>query len=149
MITDLTGFDFDKWQADQDAKRARRVAELTAAFAAGQTVIETLPRGQELAWRVGANTFIEPYKSDPTHLAKHIENREYGFGFTVTICHERPRFVAYVKHDGGLRVYLTSGDTEEATRKKALDAVNPPFADDVTKDWFGLLKSPADRGKSK
>lgn len=36
-------------------------------------------------WRIGSNCFIEPFKSDPVHLAEHIVNRAVGFGFTLQL----------------------------------------------------------------
>lgn len=65
--------------------RESRRTELKEALESGKTISEELGSGTIVTWELGNNSFIEPYKSDATHLAKHIELRESGFGFTTTI----------------------------------------------------------------
>lgn len=75
-------FDFDAWQKEQNTKRANRRAELERAFRDGKKVREQMPRKINI-WP-DCSPFVPEYNT-PENLAEHVESREYGFGWALTI----------------------------------------------------------------
>jgi hypothetical protein len=108
-------FDFDKWRAEREQKRAERRAELARLISCGCTILETFSSGVMIDWTIDnyhdpASARIETYHHDsghkhyafvaeqryntPAFLADHLENRSNGFGFALAVycltCGETP-----------------------------------------------------------
>ena len=71
-------FDFKAWQRDQEVKRAARRLELQNALEDGLQISQLGHLWPD------CSPFIEEC-NNPEYLARHIESREYSFGFQTDI----------------------------------------------------------------
>lgn len=98
-------FDFDAWRTTQAAKRERTRSELTRLLNCGLTICESNGGGILIDWTIynhqspairrihsahlNGSTFPHPAFVDdpacnsPEFLATHLENRSYGFGWSL------------------------------------------------------------------
>lgn len=83
----LTGFDFEVWQRERQAIRDARVLELQRAMEAGATVRETLhgTPPHVIHWPEAGRAWLRG--NSLPEIARHVESREYGFGFKVEVIH--------------------------------------------------------------
>jgi hypothetical protein len=80
---------WDEWfrlrRERRERTRAARRARYLAALEAGRTLVEMLPSGVETRWPAVARYQLDGGLWTFTDVARHVEAREEGFGFTVRI----------------------------------------------------------------
>lgn len=87
----VNGFCFRCWHEANDRIRTRRKFELQDAFTRGLAIrqgstVWTTAGVIFTAYGIRADAvFLPQFQSDPTYLAEHLENREFGFGFETQI----------------------------------------------------------------
>lgn len=85
---ELFDFNYEKWVAEREARRPVRRAELKAALDAGKVLVEWRSKAMQEFTVWPCKHYL---KNGPNEkIAEHVENREYGFGWTVEIMDEPP-----------------------------------------------------------
>lgn len=77
-------FSYEEWSKEYAARVKTHRDRLFAALGAGGVVVEHAPH-KDIAWKLGDNVFIEPYKSDAAHIADHLSARHHGFAWDHTV----------------------------------------------------------------